>query len=525
MTVALNTAAVLPYIGNGTAHVFPVTFPTFEDTNIEVEVSDAAGNTTELDLATHFTLSNIGKRGVNGSVTLVNTGGAWLTALGKLATGYTIFVKFAANVSQPMKGTDWGQFAPARFETTLDRLAMNIAAVKAIADKAVGIQLGDGASGTLPSLTGNAGRILQVNSTATGFEYGATTTEIQGWSTTASNAATAAEASKVAAETAKTAAETAKVGAQSAESNALSHAGSANTAKTAAELARDNAAASASQASTSATNAEAAKNTATTKATEAANSATAAANSATAASTAQGYRDQTLIYRNEAETFKNSAATSSTAAQTAKTAAELAETNAETAMTNAETAMILSDLYSDNSLESANQSELFANLSAYSKKITITVADSPYTINDSLHEDTLIIVDDSGGNIVINMCAVSATFDQATFKVGFMKKATTGFNFTVNSVGTDTIGGVTSVSVSDAYLGLLVYPGSPTNWTAKFFLYAVAADGFVISGAFLNWGDPGVDGSWRGGVVAGAFKFQQRQLGVWVDADVINPPA
>lgn len=133
MTVALNTPAVLSYVGNDTADVFPITFPTFEEENIEVEVEDSAGDIEELDLSTHFTLANIGRPGVNGSVTLVDTGDDWLTGSGKLKTGYTLYVKFAANPSQPMKGRDWGAFAPERFERTLDRLCMNIIAVNSLA--------------------------------------------------------------------------------------------------------------------------------------------------------------------------------------------------------------------------------------------------------------------------------------------------------------------------------------------------------------------------------------------------------
>lgn len=525
MTVAVNTLAVVPYIGNGTASVFPITFPTFETENIEVEVSDVDGNTEALDLTTHFTLANIGKPGVQGSVTLVNTGDEWLTGTGKLKTGYTLYVKFAPNPSQPMKGRDWGQFAPERFERTLDRLTMNIAAVKALASKSLALQTGSGANVTLPSLAGNANKILQVKSDESGFEYGVTSGQIQQWALDAQTSAADAEQDRIDAQTAAGAAATSQGAAATSAANAASQASAAQTHKNNAQTFAEGAATSASTASQAVTDANTAKNAAVVAqglAEDARDAAIQAANDTSQVATFKaeteaardltlGYRDTTLTYRNEANT--------------AAVAAQLAEDNAESAATDSANAALIAEIFKDDAETAANQSELFANLQSYSKKITITVADSPFTVDDDTHADTLIIVDDSGGNVVINLPPVSDTFDQPTWKVGFMKKAASGNNFTVNRNGTNTINGVTSVTVEDPGQGLLVYPGSPTNWTAKYFLSVIAADGFILQGARLNFGDPSVDGNWSIAQVGSQLKFQQRQAGAWVDSDVFNPPA
>lgn len=513
-------------MGNGTLSTFSITFPTFENENITAEVFDETlEETTDLDLTTHFTLANIGKPGVNASFTLVNGAFDWVTVTGKLKTGYTLFIKFNPSAAQPMKGRDWGQFAPEKFERTLDRLAMSIKAVKSIADQAVTVQLGSGGIGVLPSLTGNALKMLQVNATEDGLEYGESAATIEGYATTASNAATAAEGYKNTATTkASESAVSAAAALASQNAAAISNAGAATQAGNAATSALS-AAASQDAAATSAISAEAAKNVAITKAGEAAASAAAAAGAAAAQAAAEAARDLAVLARNAAQTAKTAAELAETNAETAEANAELAETNAEAAAVDAADAATLSELFADESEQSASQSELFANLSLYAHKLTITVADSPFQIDDDLHDDTLIIVDDSGGDVDITMCPVSDTFDQELFKVGFMKKAVTGNSFTVSADAGDTIGGVASVTVDDAYMGLVAYPGAPTNWQSKFFIYAIAADGFVLSGAFQNYGDPGVDGTWRTGVVAGVFKIQQRQAGVWVDADAINPPA
>lgn len=525
MTVALNTAAVVPYLGNDTASVFPITFPTFETENVEVEVADVDGNTTALDLATHFTLANIGKPNVLGSVTLVDTADEWLTEDGKLKTGYTLFVKFAANVSQPMKGRDWGQFAPEKFERTLDRLAMNIAAVKALASKSLALQTGDGASPTLPSLAGNANRILQVNADETGFEYGVTAGQIETWKDEAQTAAADAEQDRIDAQTAADAAEDSEDAAALAAINAASQASAAQGYKNDAMASATGAASSQASAAQSVTDANVAKNAAVVAqglAEDARDAAIAAANDT---ALVEGFRNETEAFRDETVVFRNEAEGFSDDALAASNDAIAAANDAGDALADAEVALAFAEIARDEAEQSADQAELFAQLQSYDRKLEITFADSPFLVDDDTHADTLIIVDDSGGDVVINMCPVSDTFDQATFKVGFMKKAATGNKFTVNRSGTDTIGGVTFIDIEDPGLGLLVYPSSPTNWFAKYFLSVIAADGFILSGAALNFGDPSIDGTWRIAQIAGQLKFQQRQVGAWVDSDVLNPPA
>lgn len=524
MTVALNQAAVLEYVGNNTAYVFPIAFPTYEVANVEAEVY-GDGVTTTLAIDTDFTLANIGKVGVYGSMTLVNAGQAWLQA-GKLKTGYTLFIKFNASPSQPLKGRDWGNFAPEKIELTLDRLAMSIKAVKAIADKAIGLQLGDGSDVKLPSLAGNGGRIMQVKADESGFEYGVTSDQIEEWRNDTSTFRNEAEGFRD--ETAEYAdgAEEAEIAATAAAGVSATQAAAANTHRANAETAATSAATSQANAQQAVFDALAEKNAAVTakNAAEAARDlAIAAANDTTLVATykaqTEAARDTTLTYRNEAQTARN-------AAQAAQTAAELAANDAETAMLDAETAMIAADLFADDAQESAEQAELFSNLQAYSRKITITNADSPFTVDDDLHADTLIIVDDSAGDVVVNMPLISETEDQIAWKVGIMKKFSSGNDTTIVRAGLNTIMGNTSIVMEDqAGMGAVLYANSPTTWMIKYFLSAVALDGFILSSAALNFGDPGVDGTWRITAVAGQLKFQHRQAGVWVDSDVFNPPA
>lgn len=389
MTVAVNTSAVVPYIGNGTAYVFPITFPTFETENIEIEVSDVDGNTESLDLDTHFSLANIGKPGVQGSVTLIDTADEWLTGTGKLKTGYTLYVKFAANPSQPMKGRDWGQFAPERFERTLDRLTMNIAAVKALANKSLALQTGDGANPTLPSLAGNALKIVQVKADESGFEYGVTAGQIETWKNQAQTAAADAENDRIAAQSAASAAATSQGAAATSATNAASQASAAQGYKNDAATSATGAASSASQAQSAVTDANTAKNAAVVAqglAEDARDAAIQAANDTSqvaqykldteaARDLTLSYRNTTLGYRNESLTYRNEAVD--------------AANDAGDALADCETALAFTEIARDEAQTAADQSELFANLQSYSKKITITVADSPFTVDDDTHADTL----------------------------------------------------------------------------------------------------------------------------------------
>lgn len=487
-------------------------------------MSDANGLSTDLVVTTDFTLANVGRIGLNGSLTLVNSGQAWLTGTGKLKTGYTLYVKFSPDASQPMKGRDWGQFAPEKFERTLDRLAMNIKAIKAIADKAIVLQVGASGSGILPPLAGNAGKILQVNSTADGFEYGVTSSTIAGYASSASSANSSAQTAKTDAQTAQAAAEAAEASALAYKNSALTYKNQASSSAADALAAELGAATSETNAAASAVNAENAKNTAVTKAAE-------AAASALAASTAEGFKNQAETFKNQAgasaTASANSATTSSTSATNSAnsaTAANASKLAALQAKVDAEAARDASAVARDASLNSALQSELFSNLQHYTRKQTITIADSPFVVDQDLHQDTLFFVDDSGGDINILLPPIGDLFDQATFKIG-LYKMTASHLINIFADGTDTITGNPSQTLSQSDLGSLIYPGSPVDWKLKYFLSVIAAESNILPGGILTFGDPATDGSWRIAKAGSQLKFQQRQSGLWVDSDVLNPPA
>lgn len=233
MTVAYNTPATLEYIGNGSTYQFPITFPTFEASNVKAEVVDADGVSTPLTLTTHYTLTNIGRTGVSGTLTLVNGAFDWIVAPGRLATGYSLFISFDVQAFQPQRLRDAGYLSPEVYEKVLDRLTMNVLAIRDLAKRSLGLAQGDG-SAQLPPLAGNEDKILQVNDDASGIEYGPTAQSIFD---AAQDAVDAAAAAATSSSTAATAASNAGTDATAAEGFAVSAAGQALAADASADAA------------------------------------------------------------------------------------------------------------------------------------------------------------------------------------------------------------------------------------------------------------------------------------------------
>lgn len=486
MTIGINDTASNEYIGNGTASVFPITFKTFEKESIEASVADADGLTTNLTINTHFTLDSIGIVNTNGQLTLVNGAFSWVNATGKLQTGWTLYIKHKATGYQPMKGRDIiGRFAPEKIESTIDRLAMNVLAIKGIASRALGLQLGDGGDASLPPLAGNANKILKVNATATGFEYGPTVTQVETWKNDAQTAATTATTKAGEASTSASNAATSATNAANSATAANAAKSGAETAKTGAETARDGAGVSQTNAANSANNSATSATNSANSATAAANSATAAANSATAASTAQGFRDQAEAHKNAAALSATNAANSATASASSATDANTHKLGAQTARTGAETAKTAAEAARDQANIHENQSFLWSERILYDRIFNVDATMSPFTIDDTIHQDSIIKVDDGLGPVTLILPTIASTVDQIAWKIGVLM--TQSFNpVTIQRSGTDTINGMPTMVINSPFTGGLIYANSPTDWKGKYFMNAVLAADALPAGGILG---------------------------------------
>jgi hypothetical protein len=125
--MAKNKDTRLTYTDNLSS--FGIVFPTFEQESIRAYViEESTGLETILERDTHYTLSNIGIVGRDGTFTLINGSFAWLSA-GALDPLYTLVIEHDPEAFQPGFFRNLGLNTAVTLEETLDRLTMAIKSV------------------------------------------------------------------------------------------------------------------------------------------------------------------------------------------------------------------------------------------------------------------------------------------------------------------------------------------------------------------------------------------------------------
>lgn len=130
MTISSTTRKAGPYIGNGTASVFPFAFKVFQASDMEVVRLTVATNIeTTLALTTDYTVSLNQDQDSNpgGSITLV---------AGALATGYNLVITSSVENLQPTDLTNQGGFYPDVINDALDRATIQIQQLQEGLDRA-----------------------------------------------------------------------------------------------------------------------------------------------------------------------------------------------------------------------------------------------------------------------------------------------------------------------------------------------------------------------------------------------------
>lgn len=125
MTLA-NTPIVNSYVGTGGANNYAFNFPVFQAGDIAVTATSPSGTLFNLLLTTDYTVSNLNPTGApptTGSITLVNSGQAWLTG-GNLTTGWSISITRLVSIAQNTSIRNQGDFYQETIESTLDYLTM-----------------------------------------------------------------------------------------------------------------------------------------------------------------------------------------------------------------------------------------------------------------------------------------------------------------------------------------------------------------------------------------------------------------
>lgn len=233
------------YTGNGSVSVYDYDFKLFEATDLEVFVMSTTGAVVQLTETTDFTVAGVGIRN-GGSISLVNSGQAWLTGGGNLILNYKILLIRWLDLTQLTDIKNQGAYFPELHENEFDTIVMQLqmlndqisrCAISPIFDTPDVFNPTWPAGITDPA---NASAILTLNADNTGFDLGPSVAEVSSDAAASAAAAAAAadsEAAATASEAAATASATAASTAQTAAAASATSAASASTSATTAAAA------------------------------------------------------------------------------------------------------------------------------------------------------------------------------------------------------------------------------------------------------------------------------------------------
>lgn len=155
MTISSTVRTAGPFIGNGTASVFPFTFKVFAAGDLDViRLATSTGVETTLVLNSDYSVSLNGDQNTTpgGSITLL---------AGALATGFTLVITSDIANLQPTDLTNQGGFYPEVITDALDRATIQIQQISDIGDRTLKIPITDGSLNMeLPTATQRANSFL-----------------------------------------------------------------------------------------------------------------------------------------------------------------------------------------------------------------------------------------------------------------------------------------------------------------------------------------------------------------------------
>ena len=138
MTISSTVRVAGPFVGNGTASVFPFAFKVFAATDLDViRLASSTGVETTLVLNSDYSVTLNGDQNSNpgGSITLL---------AGALASGFTLTITSDIANLQPTDLTNQGGFYPEVITDSLDRATIQIQQISDIGDRTLKIPISDG---------------------------------------------------------------------------------------------------------------------------------------------------------------------------------------------------------------------------------------------------------------------------------------------------------------------------------------------------------------------------------------------
>ena len=155
MTISSTTRIAGPFVGNGTASVFPFTFKVFAAADLDVvRLTNSTGVETTLVLNSDYSVTLNGDQNSNpgGSITLL---------VGTLATGYTLVITSDIANLQQTDLTNQGGFYPEVITDALDRATIQIQQMSEDVGRSLKAPLSDGTPNMeMPNSTNRASKFL-----------------------------------------------------------------------------------------------------------------------------------------------------------------------------------------------------------------------------------------------------------------------------------------------------------------------------------------------------------------------------
>jgi len=249
------------YVGNGNVNEYSYTFKIFEETDLVAVVRDTDGVETPLVRTNDFTVAGAGDAG-GGSITLVDSGQAWLDVDGNLLSGYVLTLLRVLTIEQETDLRNQGEYYPEDVENQFDKGIAIAQQQQDQIDRSMKLPQTVSAEDfdpTLPAdIVGASAKVPSFNDAGDGFRPASEWPSVTDIAQAAANA-TAAAASAAAAASSAVDAQTAENNAETAETNAETAQAAAEVAQAAAELAETHAETAETNAETAQTAAETAR--------------------------------------------------------------------------------------------------------------------------------------------------------------------------------------------------------------------------------------------------------------------------
>lgn len=169
----------ITYTGTGLLSSYAFGFLIQDEPDLTVQVIlISTGAVTDLVYPTDYTVAGVGLS-AGGTVTLVSSGQAWLTA-GKLSSTYRIVIRRVPALTQNTDIQNQGQFYAATHELVFDKLTMIAQAQQEQIDRSIKLGVGTNSGdfdAELPNVL-TPGSFIQVNAAGDGFETSTSTASL-----------------------------------------------------------------------------------------------------------------------------------------------------------------------------------------------------------------------------------------------------------------------------------------------------------------------------------------------------------